>query len=221
MARKRSKRASKTSAAKGKRKGKARAAPTERRAQPKGMINAWEDDPAAGAQPSGGPVIQSAGSSVRKPLARRGSQSGALKNSSETLSSNANSLCGQNSAGFPEIGATFKGIFCADVSEFESSLSGGLVSSTFRLLRRCWFRCHSQGPRFSSGSALWPSHDGIRRMRWTNLTIRPCRKSYGRYQTRNGLASSIVPAGTSFHRSAEFRFSPRVLLCAPRYEATS
>jgi hypothetical protein len=124
MARKRSKRASKTSAAKGKRKGKARAAPTERRAQPKGMINAWEDDPAAGAQPSGGPVIQSAGSSVRKPLARRGSQSGALKNSSETLSSNANSLCGQNSAGFPEIGATFKGIFCADVSEFESSLSG-------------------------------------------------------------------------------------------------
>src|SRR4029434_9586397 len=69
------------------------------------------------------------------------------------------------------------------------------------------FRCHSQGPRFSSGSALWPSHDGIRRMRWTNLTIRPCRKSYGRYQTRNGLASSIVPAGTSFHRSAEFRFS--------------
>jgi hypothetical protein len=98
---------------------------------------------------------------------------------------------------------------------------GGLVSSTFRLLGRSWFRCHSQGPRFSSGSALWPSHDGIRRMRWTNLTIRPCRKSYGRYQTRNGLASSIVPAGTSFHRSAEFRFSPRVLLCAPRYEATS
>jgi hypothetical protein len=98
---------------------------------------------------------------------------------------------------------------------------GGLVSSTFRLLGRSWFRCHSQGPRFSSGSALWPSHDGIRRMRWTNLTIRPCRKSYGRYQTRNGLASSIVPAGTSFHRSAEFRFSPRVLLCTPRYEATS
>ena len=37
-------------------------------------------------------------------------------------------------------------------------------------------------PRFSSGSALWPSHDGIRRMRRTNLTIRPCRKTYGRHQ---------------------------------------
>jgi len=30
-------------------------------------------------------------------------------------------------------------------------------------------------------------------------------------RTQNGLASSIVPAGTSLHRSAEFRFSPRVL----------
>ena len=39
-----------------------------------------------------------------------------------------------------------------------------------------------RGPRFSSGSALWPSHDGIRRMRRTNLTIRPCRKTYGRHQ---------------------------------------
>jgi hypothetical protein len=40
MARKRSKRAAKTSAAKSKRRGKARAAPTE--AKPKGVINAWE-----------------------------------------------------------------------------------------------------------------------------------------------------------------------------------
>jgi hypothetical protein len=37
-----------------------------------------------------------------------------------------------------------------------------------------------RGPRFSSGSALWPSHDGIRRMRRTNLWTRPCRKTYGR-----------------------------------------
>jgi hypothetical protein len=58
MARKRSKRASKTSAARSKRRGKARAAPTERRTQPKGVINAWEDDPGAGNQPSGGQVIQ-------------------------------------------------------------------------------------------------------------------------------------------------------------------
>src|SRR5215467_9608002 len=58
MAKKRSKRASKTSAVRGKRRGRARAAPTQRRAQPKGTINAWEDDPGAGAQPSGGQVLQ-------------------------------------------------------------------------------------------------------------------------------------------------------------------
>jgi hypothetical protein len=58
MAKKRSKRGSKTAAARGKRRGKARAAPTERRALPKGMISAWEDDPGAGNQPSGGQVIQ-------------------------------------------------------------------------------------------------------------------------------------------------------------------
>src|SRR5437016_4811312 len=58
MATKRSKRASKTSAARSKRKVRARATPPERRAQPKGVINAWEDDPGAAAQPSGGQVIQ-------------------------------------------------------------------------------------------------------------------------------------------------------------------
>ena len=55
MAKKRSKRTSK--ARRSKRKGKAGAA-VPRRAQPKGVINAWEDDPGAGVQPSGGQVIQ-------------------------------------------------------------------------------------------------------------------------------------------------------------------
>src|SRR5260370_6500990 len=58
METKRSKGGSETSAARSKRKVRARATPTERRAQPKGVINAWEDDPGAGAQPSGGQVIQ-------------------------------------------------------------------------------------------------------------------------------------------------------------------
>src|ERR1700747_205622 len=57
MAKKRSKRTSKTSARRSKRKGKAGAA-VPRRAQPRGVINAWEDDPGAGAQPSGVQVIQ-------------------------------------------------------------------------------------------------------------------------------------------------------------------
>src|SRR5215472_13010957 len=56
MAKKRSKRAAKASAAKSKHRGKARAAPA--RAKPTGVINAWEQDPGDGAQPSGGQVIQ-------------------------------------------------------------------------------------------------------------------------------------------------------------------
>ena len=53
MARKRSNRASKTSVARTKRRGKARAAP-----QPRVLINAWEQDPGAGAQPTGGQIVQ-------------------------------------------------------------------------------------------------------------------------------------------------------------------
>src|SRR5437016_2663016 len=56
MATKRSKRASKTSPARSGRRGKARAAAAE--AKPKGVVNAWEQDPGDGAQPNGGQVIQ-------------------------------------------------------------------------------------------------------------------------------------------------------------------
>jgi hypothetical protein len=43
-------------------------------------------------------------------------------------SSNANSLQSQNSAGFQQIRATFfKGIICADVSEFESYMPSQAV----------------------------------------------------------------------------------------------
>src|SRR5262245_16901087 len=57
MAKKRSKRAAKKSVARSSRR-KARAVSAERRAQPKGVINGWEDDPGSGAQPSGGQVVQ-------------------------------------------------------------------------------------------------------------------------------------------------------------------
>jgi len=62
-------------------------------------------------------------------------------------------------------------------------------------------------PRFSSGSALWPSHDGIRRMRRTNLTIRPCRKTYGRHQ--DSKRTRLIHRPLRGHRStgsAEFSF---------------
>src|SRR6266403_473154 len=81
------------------------------------------------------------------------------------------------------------------------------MSSAFRLLRR------------SSGSALWPSHDGIRRMRRTNLLTRPCRKTYGRNKDSNGLASSIVPAGDIAPPVGGIHvFSCGVLLCTTRCE---
>jgi len=45
-------------------------------------------------------------------------------------SSNANTLCGQNSAGFLQICKTFKGIICDDISEFESfSIGAGWCQS--------------------------------------------------------------------------------------------
>src|SRR6266516_2560672 len=96
---------------------------------------------------------------------------------------------------------------------------GGLVSSAFRLLRRSGVGCHSQDPRFSSGSALWPSHDGIRRMRRTNLPRRPCRKTYGRHKDskRTRLihrpCGDIAPLVGGIHV-----FSCRVLLCTTRCE---
>ena len=37
---------------------------------------------------------------------------------------------------------------------------------------------------------------------------RPCRQTKGRSKRINELTSSIVPQGTSFHRSAELEFSP-------------
>ncbi len=45
-------------------------------------------------------------------------------------SSKANTLCGQNSAGFLQICKTFKGIICDDISEFESfSIGAGWCQS--------------------------------------------------------------------------------------------
>ena len=51
---------------------------------------------------------------------------------------------------------------------------------------------------------------------------RPCRQIYGRCKRPSELTSSIVPRGTSFHRSVELRFSPIVMiLCGSHATATS
>jgi hypothetical protein len=53
---------------------------------------------------------------------------------SHRRSSNANSLCGRNSARSPEICATFQRIFCHDISEFESYMPSQAV-------RYLWLAC--------------------------------------------------------------------------------
>src|SRR6516162_1230488 len=55
-----------------------------------------------------------------------------------------------------------KGYFATTFLSSSPSLSGRVGVKHFQTAPSIWCRCHSQGPRFSSGSALWPSHDGIR-----------------------------------------------------------
>jgi hypothetical protein len=54
-------------------------------------------------------------------------------------SSNANSLRGRNSVDVPKSVRPFKGIFCDDVSEFESSLSGLVGVKRFQTAPSIWF----------------------------------------------------------------------------------
>ena len=91
---------------------------------------------------------------------------------------------------------------------------GGLVSSAFRPLRRCGVGCHSQGPRFSSGSTLWPSHDGIRRMRRTNLPRRPCRETCGRHKDSKRTRLIHRPCGDITPPVGGIHVSPVVFYCA-------
>jgi hypothetical protein len=78
---------------------------------------------------------------------------------------------------------SFKAIFCNDISEFESfSIGAGWCQALSDYSVDLVWDVQSQGARFSSGSALGPSHDGITRMRRTNLRRRPCRKTSGRHK---------------------------------------
>ena len=49
---------------------------------------------------------------------------------------------------------------------------------------------------------------------------RPCRQTNGRSKRTNELTSSIVPRGTSFHRSVELAFPP-IADCGSHAAATS
>jgi hypothetical protein len=78
---------------------------------------------------------------------------------------------------------------------------------------------HSQGARFSSGSALGPSHDGITRMRRTNLRRRPCRKTSGRHKDSKRTRLIHRPCGDIAPPVGGIRvFSCCFLLCTTRCE---
>ena len=61
------------------------------------------------------------------------------------------------------------------------------------------------GSRFSSESAPRPFHHGIEDEVEQSLP-RPCRQTNGRSKRTCELTSSVVPRGTSFHRSVELEF---------------
>jgi hypothetical protein len=119
-----------------------------------------------------------------------------------------------------ESARAFKGIIYDDISEFESfSIGAGWCQALSDYSVDLAWNVHSQGPRFSSGSALGPSHDGIRRMRRTNLPRRPCRKTYGRHKDSKRTRLIHRPCGDIAPPVGGIRvFSCRVLLCTTRCE---
>jgi hypothetical protein len=103
----------------------------------------------------------------------------------------------------------FKGIICDDISEFESSLSGRVGVKRFQtapsilvlmslagILASLRDR-HSGPPMMGSEGCGGPISRYVLAVRLT-----------AGIKTRNGLASSIVPAGTSLHRVGGIQFSP-------------
>ena len=101
----------------------------------------------------------------------------------------------------------------ASTEATSASLIGRSGSSTFRLSTSA-VSMSLTGSCFSSESAPRPFHHGIRRRGGTIFGAalpslgRPCRLNDGRSKRTCELTSSIVPRGTSFHRSVELGFSP-------------
>ena len=127
----------------------------------------------------------------------------------QRCSSNASGLRGRNSARIGESARAFKGIICDDISEFESSLSGRAGVKRFQtapsilvlmslagILASLRDR-HSAPPMMGSEGCGGPISRYVLAVRLT-----------AGIKTRNGLASSIVPAGTSLHRVGGIQFSP-------------
>src|SRR5665811_2250670 len=92
-----------------------------------------------------------------------------------------------------------------------ASLIGRLGSSAFRL-STSQYRCRSRARASLRNRHQGPSIMGFEDEVELSLG-RPCRLSDGRSKRTYELTSSIVPRGTSFHRSVELEFSP--IACDP------
>src|SRR5512132_965138 len=93
-----------------------------------------------------------------------------------------------------------------------ASLIGHSGSSAFRLSTSA-VSMSLTGSCFSSESAPRPFHLGFEDEVEQSIG-RPCRQTNGRSKRTNELTSSIVPRGTSFHRSVELEFPPIVIVLA-------
>jgi len=103
----------------------------------------------------------------------------------------------------------FKGIICANVSEFESfsigagwcqALSDCSVDPRFDITRRVLASLRDRH--------LGPPMMGIRRMRRTNLQRHPCRKTYGRHQDSKRTRLIHRPCGDIAPSVGGIQFSP-------------
>jgi hypothetical protein len=92
------------------------------------------------------------------------------------------------------------------VGVMSASLIGRSGSSAFRLSTST-VSISLAGSRFSSESALGPSIMGYEDEAEQSLP-RPCRLTDSRSKRTCELASTIVPQGTSFHRSVELERAP-------------
>src|SRR6516162_11198273 len=111
-------------------------------------------------------------------------------------------LCG-NSLSRSLVGVKRTSLFALHMS---ASLIGRFGSCAVRLSTGA-VSMSPAGSRFSSDSALWPFHHGVGErggtIFWSALP-----SADGRSKQTYELTSSIVPRGTSFHRTVEFVFPP-------------
>jgi hypothetical protein len=101
------------------------------------------------------------------------------------------------------------------IEEFEACLAVRFSNRPFGVKRFQTIRHHSvdvaRGLVLLFGISTTALPSWVSRTRWNNLKNGLAVRRYGRSKQTDELISSIVPRGTSFHRSVELEVSPIVL----------